>query len=91
MNKPTKEQSIASIAPPPSGPVPWGKTMAQAMLADMLRAMHLTVVTVNATFEPEGGAYASGGHAHGHGHSHDHGHDHGHDAHAHGHDHGHEH
>jgi urease accessory protein len=61
------------------------------VLADMLRAMHLTVVTVNATFEPEGGAYASGGHAHGHGHSHDHGHDHGHDAHAHGHDHGHEH
>jgi urease accessory protein len=46
------------------------------VLADMLRAMHLTVVEANAAFEPEGGAYASGGHAHGHGHghSHDHGH-----------------
>lgn len=41
MNKPTKEQSIASIAPPPSGPVPWGKTMAQAMLADMLRVRRM--------------------------------------------------
>ena len=49
------------------------------VLADMLRSMHLTVVPVNATFEPEGGAYASGGHAHGHGHSHDHEHSHTHE------------
>ncbi|WP_296493120.1 urease accessory protein UreE [Rhodoferax sp.] len=35
------------------------------VLADMLRAMHLTVVEVNEAFEPESGAYASGGHAHG--------------------------
>ncbi len=63
------------------------------VLADMLRAMHMTVVTVHEAFEPEGGAYSSHGHAQGHGHSHDHGHAHDHDAHshdaqAHGHVHG---
>ena len=43
------------------------------VLADMLRAMHLIVNTVNEAFEPENGAYATGGHAHaGHEHSHDH-------------------
>ena len=47
------------------------------VLADMLRAMHLIVRAVDEAFEPENGAYASGGHAHsGHEHSHDHGHDH---------------
>ncbi len=35
------------------------------VLADMLRAMHLTVLAVNESFEPENGAYATGGHAHG--------------------------
>jgi urease accessory protein len=48
------------------------------VLADMLRAMHLTVNETQAPFEPEGGAYSAGnshGHAH-HGHDHDHGHDH---------------
>ena len=35
------------------------------VLADMLRAMHLTVVTVNEPFEPENGAYATGRHANG--------------------------
>lgn len=55
------------------------------VLADMLRAMHLTVIETSAAFEPEGGAYGQGGHSHGHGHSHDH-HDH-----DHGHDHGHAH
>ena len=54
------------------------------VLADMLRAMHLIVNEQQAAFEPEGGAYAVGGHGHGHGH--DHGHDHTHD---HGHEHGH--
>jgi urease accessory protein len=40
------------------------------VLADMLRAMHLTVVETVAAFEPEGGAYGAGaGHAHDH---HDH-------------------
>jgi urease accessory protein len=56
------------------------------VLADMLRAMHMTVVTVNEAFEPEGGAYSSHGHAQGHGHSHEHGHSHA--DHVHGHMHG---
>lgn len=34
------------------------------VLADLLRAMHLIVNTVDEAFEPESGAYASGGHAH---------------------------
>ena len=59
------------------------------VLADMLRALHLTVVEQQAAFEPEGGAYAAGGHGHRHGHgSHDHHHHHGP---AHDHDHGHPH
>jgi urease accessory protein len=45
------------------------------VLADMLRAMHLTVGEVHEAFEPESGAYASGGHAHG-GHDHTHAHPH---------------
>ena len=44
------------------------------VLADMLRAMHLTVVADTLAFEPEGGAYAAGRHSHGHGQ--EHGHDH---------------
>jgi urease accessory protein len=56
------------------------------VLADMLRAMHLTVTEAQAAFEPEGGAYAQGGHAHGSGHDHAHAHEH-----DHGHDHGHAH
>jgi urease accessory protein len=55
------------------------------VLADMLRAMHMTVVAVSEAFEPESGAYGDhGGHSHGHahGHSHDHGHEHSH-GHAH--------
>ena len=51
------------------------------VLADMLRQMHLIVTEEQSAFEPEGGAYAAGGHSHGHG-----GHDHGND-----HDHGHSH
>ncbi len=59
------------------------------VLADMVRAMHLIVTEAHEGFEPEGGAYAAGGHAHGHGHghSHDHDHDHAH-SHAHGQVHG---
>ena len=34
------------------------------VLADMLRAMHLTVQAVEEAFEPEGGAYSAGGHSH---------------------------
>ena len=51
------------------------------VLADMLRAMHMTVVEAELPFEPEGGAY--GGHVTHDGHSHHH-HGHGHH-HAHGH------
>jgi urease accessory protein len=49
------------------------------VLADMLRQMHLIVTDATEAFEPEGGAYAAGGHAHAHdaGHGHDHAHDHG--------------
>ena len=36
------------------------------VLADLLRAMHLTVSEVNEAFEPEGGAYQAGGHSHSH-------------------------
>ncbi|MBA2964920.1 MULTISPECIES: urease accessory protein UreE [Ramlibacter] len=75
------------------------------VLAAMLRGMHLIVQEAQEAFEPEGGAYAAGGHGHGHAHGghgplapehggyegsgHGHDHDHAHD-HAHdGHDHGH--
>ncbi len=41
------------------------------VLADMLRAMHLKVVAAFESFEPEGGAYTAGVHAHGaHAHAH---------------------
>ncbi|WP_377156949.1 urease accessory protein UreE [Roseateles sp. UC29_93] len=46
------------------------------VLADMLRAMHLIVNEVEEGFEPEGGAYAAGGHGHEHSHDHGHAHDH---------------
>ncbi len=36
------------------------------VLADMLRAMHLTVQEALEAFEPEGGAYSAGGHGHAH-------------------------
>ncbi|MFI5447002.1 urease accessory protein UreE [Polaromonas sp. UC242_47] len=36
------------------------------VLADLLRSMHLIVNEVSETFEPEGGAYSAGGHAHTH-------------------------
>ena len=61
-----------------------------AVLADMLRSMHLIVNKVDEAFEPEGGAY--GAHHCGSGHSHDDGHDHAHaPASQHAHEHGHEH
>jgi urease accessory protein len=66
------------------------------VLADMLRGQHLIVTETSGAFEPEGGAYGSGGGAHA-GHGHDHGHehaqarDHGKHDHEHGHDHDHDH
>ena len=44
------------------------------VLADMLRGQHLIVDEANEAFEPEGGAYAAGGHDHKSGHDHDHKH-----------------
>lgn len=38
------------------------------VLADMLRQQHLIVTEAAEAFEPEGGAYAPGGHGHGHDH-----------------------
>ena len=67
------------------------------VLADMLRAMHLTVEAVDEAFEPEGNFYNAGGHEHSHEHTpvvatkpqaaHVHGPDcnHGHGGHDHGH------
>jgi urease accessory protein len=40
------------------------------VLADMLRQQHLIVSDAAEAFEPEGGAYAAGGHGHAHGHDH---------------------
>jgi urease accessory protein len=53
-------------------------------IAALLTSLGVKVMTIEAPFEPEGGAYESA-HAHDHGH-HDHGHDHDH-AHGHGHHH----
>ena len=68
-----------------------------AALEAMLAALGARLTAIEAPFDPEGGAYATGrgrdhhGHEHhGHGHHHDHQHGHGHD-HAHDHDHGHAH
>jgi urease accessory protein len=75
------------------------------VIADMLKGMGARLATIQAPFDPEGGAYLSHGahahdhghvhgpgcgHDHHHGHAHDHGHDHKH-ADNHGHDHGHVH
>lgn len=65
------------------------------VIEDMVRGLGAKVVSIEAPFDPEGGAYGHGtvtGHDHGqsHGHSHKHDHDHSHD-HGHGHHHGHSH
>jgi urease accessory protein len=61
-------------------------------IAALLASLGAKVMTIEAPFEPEGGAYESAhahDHAHhGHDHDHDHGHDHDHD-HSHGHGHHH--
>jgi urease accessory protein len=57
------------------------------VIDDMLRGLGATVTTVEAPFDPEGGAYGGQGAAHGHSHEHGH-HHHDHD-HKHPHDHGH--
>lgn len=64
------------------------------VIEEMVRGLGAKVIEIEAPFDPEGGAYAGGGHAHGAGHDHgDHAsHDHGHASHGrHGHHHGHSH
>lgn len=51
------------------------------VLDDMLRGLGLEVISEQAPFEPESGAYSGGGHSHSH--SHDHSHDHNHETHSH--------
>ena len=55
------------------------------VLDDMVRGLGLVVISEQAPFEPESGAYSGGGHSHGnsHSHSHDHSHDHNHETHSH--------
>jgi len=64
------------------------------VIEDMVKGLGARVIEIEAPFDPEGGAYAGGGHDHAaHGHAHrDHSHDHGHvhDEHC-GHDHDHHH
>ena len=74
------------------------KLQADPELAEALRQRHLDVTEVQASFEPEVGYAATGGHGHAHGHAHTHSHDHGHvhgpgcnHDHDHGHAHGHHH
>ena len=61
------------------------------VIEDMVRGLGARVIVIEAPFDPEGGAYAGGGHTvHGHHDHHDHGHHkHGHDHAHHGHDHAH--
>lgn len=75
------------------------------VIEDMVRGLGARVIEIEAPFDPEGGAYAEGGHGHAHDHAHDHhghghrdhsshdhhGHDHAHDDHDHGHHHEHGH
>jgi urease accessory protein len=61
----------------------------EGSVEELLKALGAKLASIEAPFEPEGGAYESA-HAHGHDHAHDHRHDHDH-SHEHGHadDHGH--
>lgn len=59
------------------------------VLDDMVRGLGLQVVTIDAAFEPEEGAYSAHaqGAGHGNGEGHNHNHDHDHDNNSHGHSH----
>jgi urease accessory protein len=68
------------------------------VIEEMVRGLGARVIEIEAPFDPEGGAYASGGHAHDHAHHdhdhqhHGHEHNHAHRGHGHhGHDHAHDH
>jgi urease accessory protein len=60
------------------------------VIEEMVKGLGASVVEIEAPFDPEGGAYVSGGHDHVHG-DHDHDHHHGSDDHHHHHNHGHDH
>jgi len=49
---------------------------ADSVIAEMVTGLGASIETVQSAFQPEGGAYASAGHAHHHGHDHDHDHEH---------------
>jgi urease accessory protein len=68
----------------------WVRYQHDHVLDDMVQGLGLVVTVEQAPFEPEAGAYKSGGHSHSHDHSHDHSHNDGH-SHAHGDAAGHEH
>ena len=61
-----------------------------AAIEALLKSLGAKVTTIEAPFEPEGGAYKSS-HRHDHAHEHDHGHAHDHHGHSHGHGHHHDH
>ena len=61
-----------------------------AAIEALLKSLGAKVTTIEAPFEPEGGAYESS-HRHGHAHGHDHGHAHDHHGHSHGHGNRHDH
>jgi urease accessory protein len=70
----------------------WVRYQHDHVLDDMVQGLGLVVTVEQAPFEPEAGAYKSGGHSHSHGHSHVHSHVHSHDhSHVHSHDHSHDH
>jgi len=59
------------------------------VIEEMARGLGAAVLAIEAPFNPEGGAYAKGGHDHHDHHDHDHDHDHGHAGHGHDHHHAH--
>jgi urease accessory protein len=61
-----------------------------ATIEALLTSLGAKLTTIEAPFEPEGGAYESP-HRHGHARGHDHGHAHDHRGHSHGHGHSHDH
>jgi urease accessory protein len=57
----------------------------------MVQGLGARIIEIEAPFDPEGGAYADGGHASEHGHAHEHASEHAHEHHAHDHHGGHDH
>jgi urease accessory protein len=57
----------------------WLRLQYDHVLEGMVRGLGGVIDMVDDSFDPEGGAYSGGVHAHSHGHSHGHDHDHNHD------------